>query len=109
MCLALWRGCLIRFLIGKIVFFVELFILCQRGFVRMRVMVMAGVFGEEERRRHRGVCIDCGNVLELYMLDLKKGRRILQCTHCGLYHFYKKDLFGKWKVVKAAKYPDLWR
>ena len=85
-----------------------IYIVSER-FVRMRVMVMAGVFGEEERHRHRGVCIDCGNVLELYMLDLKKGRRILQCTHCGLYHFYKKDLFGKWKVVKAAKYPDLWR
>ncbi len=75
----------------------------------MRVDFIAGVFGEAEKRKHKGVCIDCGEVLELYMLDLKKRRRILQCTHCGLYHFYKKDMLGKWKVVKAAKVPDLWR
>jgi hypothetical protein len=72
-------------------------------------LTMAGIFGEEEQRKHRGTCIDCGNVLELYMLDLKKGRRILQCTRCGLYHFYTKDLFGKWKLAKAAKVPDMWR
>jgi DNA-directed RNA polymerase subunit RPC12/RpoP len=72
-------------------------------------MGAGGVFGEEERRKHTGRCIDCGEDLELYMLDLKKGRRVLQCNRCGLYHFYKKDMLGKWKVVKASKIPDLWR
>lgn len=65
--------------------------------------------GEEGERRHRGNCIDCGEVLVLYMLDLKKRRRVLQCTRCDLYHFYKKDLFGKWKLIKAGKVSDLWR
>lgn len=69
-------------------------------------MVTGGAFGEEERRRHTGVCIDCSNELELYMLDLKRGRRTLQCPRCGLYHFYKKDILGKWKLTKAAKIPD---
>jgi len=71
------------------------------------VFIVSGVFGEEERRRHTGVCIDCGGALELYMLDLKKGRRILQCPRCGLYHYYKKDMLGKWKLAKAAKIPDM--
>lgn len=70
---------------------------------------MTGIFKDETQRKHKGQCIDCGEVLELYMLDLKQGRRILQCTQCGLYHFYKKDLLGKWRLVKAAKVPDLWR
>lgn len=90
-------------------FCLESFILCEGGFVECVMFMAGGVFGEAERRRHQGVCIDCGEVLELYMLDLKKGRRVLQCTRCGLYHFYRKDLFGKWKLVKAAKIPDLWR
>ena len=71
------------------------------------MFIVGGVFGEEERRRHTGVCIDCGGALELYMLDLKKGRRKLQCPRCGLYHYYSKDMFGKWKLTKAAKIPDI--
>ena len=70
-------------------------------------LLAAGVLGEEERRRHTGVCIDCGGPTELYELDLKKSKKILQCTRCGLYHIYKKDMLGKWKVVKAAKVSDL--
>ncbi len=73
------------------------------------MIFMSGIFGEDEKRKHTGHCIDCGNSLDLYMLDLKKNRRILQCTRCGLYHFYTKDILGKWKVIKAAKVPDLWR
>jgi len=26
-----------------------------------------------------------------------------------LYHFYKKDFFGHWKLIKAGKVSDLWR
>jgi len=69
---------------------------------------MAAVNGEETRRKHTGQCLDCGKALELYMLDLKKSRRVLHCVSCGLYHFYKKDFFGKWKLARAAKVPDLW-
>lgn len=65
--------------------------------------------GNSEPRRHTGKCIDCGEIIDLYMLDLKKGKRILQCSRCGLYHFYKKDLLGKWKLIQASKVPDLWR
>lgn len=59
-------------------------------------------------KRYGGKCIDCGSPLELFELDLAKGRRVMQCTRCGLYHFYKKDFFGKWKLVKAGKVSDLW-
>jgi len=58
------------------------------------VFMVAGVFGEEERRRHRGRCIDCGEVLELYMLDLKKGRRILQCTSGSWRRRRKSQTYG---------------
>ena len=67
---------------------------------------MSGGLGVEGQRKHTGLCIDCGSGLELYMLDLKRGRRTLQCPRCGLYHFYKKDVLGKWKLTKAAKIPD---
>jgi hypothetical protein len=71
------------------------------------VWLAAGAFGEEEQRRHTGVCIDCGGKLELYLLDLKRSKRILLCTRCGLYHIYRKDMLGKWKIVKVAKVADL--
>jgi len=70
---------------------------------------MADASGEGESRKYTGKCIDCGEILDLYMLDLKKGRRILQCTRCGLYHFYQKDFLRKWRLAKASKVPDLWR
>jgi DNA-directed RNA polymerase subunit RPC12/RpoP len=57
----------------------------------------------------KGKCIDCGSALELYEIDFDKGRRIMQCTQCGLYHFYKKDFLGKWKLVKASRVSDLWK
>jgi DNA-directed RNA polymerase subunit RPC12/RpoP len=59
-------------------------------------------------RTYKGKCVDCGSPLELYEIDFDKSKRIMQCTKCGLYHFYKKDLFGKWKLVKAGRVSDLW-
>jgi len=63
----------------------------------------------ETDKTYTGKCVDCGSLLELYEVDFEKNRRIMQCTRCGLYHFYKKDFFGKWKLVKAGKVSDLWR
>jgi DNA-directed RNA polymerase subunit RPC12/RpoP len=60
-------------------------------------------------KTYKGKCVDCGSPLELYEIDFDKNRRIMQCTRCGLYHFYKKDFFGKWKLVKAGRVSDLWR
>jgi DNA-directed RNA polymerase subunit RPC12/RpoP len=56
-----------------------------------------------------GKCVDCGSPLGLYEVDFEKNRRIMQCSKCGLFHFYRKDLLGKWKLVKAGRVPDLWR
>jgi len=61
-----------------------------------------------ERRIHRGKCIDCKGPLELYEIDFKKKRRVMRCQRCGLFHFYKKDFWGKWKLVKAGRTPDMW-
>ena len=69
--------------------------------------IMSGAQGEAQRK-HTGRCIDCGAVLQLYKLDLKKGRRMLVCSRCGLYHFYKKDFLGKWKLLQASKVDDMW-
>jgi DNA-directed RNA polymerase subunit RPC12/RpoP len=60
-------------------------------------------------RTYSDKCVDCGSPLELYEIDFDKSRRIMQCTQCGLYHFYKKDFLGKWKLVKAGRVSDLWR
>jgi len=60
-------------------------------------------------RAYTGVCVDCGSPLVLYEIDFEKNRRIMQCTRCGLYHFYKKDFFGKWKLVKVGRVSDLWK
>ncbi|MEM3730923.1 MAG: hypothetical protein QW667_01900 [Candidatus Bathyarchaeia archaeon] len=65
--------------------------------------------GGEAEKTFTGNCVDCGSALQLYEIDFEKGRRIMQCTQCGLYHFYKKDIFGKWKLVKAGRVADLWR
>lgn len=62
-----------------------------------------------KEKRHSRRCIDCGGPTELFELDLKHGKEILQCTKCGLYHFYEKDWLGRWKLVKVGKVSDLWR
>lgn len=63
----------------------------------------------DKERTYVGDCVDCGSPLELYEVDFEKNRRILQCTQCGLFHLYKKDFLGKWKLVKAGRVSDLWR
>jgi len=63
----------------------------------------------EADRTYGGECVDCGSPLVLYEADFEKNRQILQCTRCGLYHFYRKDFLGKWKLVKAGRVSDLWR
>jgi uncharacterized Zn finger protein len=62
---------------------------------------------EKEKRRHTGICSDCGGSLELVELDLKKTTKIMQCQQCGLFHSYKKDFFGNYKLVKIAKKLDM--
>lgn len=54
-------------------------------------------------KTHTGKCRNCGYPLELYEIDFKKSMRVLKCTRCGLFHFYKRDLIGRWKLLKAAK------
>ncbi|NWG10354.1 hypothetical protein HXY33_01175 [Candidatus Bathyarchaeota archaeon] len=63
----------------------------------------------ESDKAYIGKCVDCGSPLVLYEVDFEKNRRILQCTQCGLFHFYKKDFFGKLKLVKASRVSDLWK
>ena len=62
----------------------------------------------EANKTYTGNCVDCDAGLQLYEVDFNKGRRIMQCTRCGLYHFYKRNFVGKWKLVKASRVSDLW-
>lgn len=62
-----------------------------------------------EARVYKGKCVDCGSPLELYEVDFEKGRRIMQCKNCGLYHYYKKEFLGKWKLTKAGRVSDMWK
>lgn len=55
-------------------------------------------------KKYAGKCIDCGSPLELYEIDFDKGKRIMQCTRCGLYHFYKKDFLVNGSLLRLAKF-----
>lgn len=55
-----------------------------------------------------GKCKNCNYPLEIYEIDFKKNRKTLRCQRCGLYHIYKKDFVGKWKLQKVVK-PDFQR
>jgi hypothetical protein len=63
----------------------------------------------EENRSYKGKCLDCSSSLELYEIDFEKRRRVMQCRQCGLYHLYKRDFFGKWKLIKASRVSNMWR
>jgi len=58
---------------------------------------------EKETKQHTGKCYDCGGSLELYEMDLNKATKIMLCTNCGLYHFFKKDFIGNYKLIKVSK------
>ncbi|MGD8565202.1 MAG: hypothetical protein PVF96_02510 [Candidatus Bathyarchaeota archaeon] len=60
----------------------------------------------DSEKTYKGKCIDCNSILELYQIDFAKGQRTMQCTHCGLFHFYKKNFVGKWKLIKAGRASD---
>jgi len=52
---------------------------------------------------HTGRCQNCGYALELYEMDVKKSMKVMRCERCGVMHFYKKDMLGKWRLQRAAK------
>ena len=52
-------------------------------------------------------CYDCGNPLELYEIDMKKSTKILLCKNCGLFHFYKKNFVGNYRLTKVSKNSEV--
>jgi len=52
---------------------------------------------------HTGKCQNCGYALELYEMDVKRSTKVMKCERCGLLHFYKKDIVGKWRLQRATK------
>jgi len=62
---------------------------------------------EETSKKHTGKCYDCGGPLELFEMNLDKSTKIMLCQNCGLYHFYKKDFIGTFKLTKVSKNPSL--
>ena len=61
---------------------------------------------EGKTRRHTGNCYDCSGPLELFEIDMQKSTKIMVCRSCGLFHYYKKDFIGNYKLTKATKIPD---
>jgi hypothetical protein len=57
-------------------------------------------------KAHRGKCKSCGSPLELYELDFRRSTKIMKCDRCGMLHVYKKDIIGKWRLLKAQK-PEI--
>jgi protein-arginine kinase activator protein McsA len=62
---------------------------------------------EGKARRHTGNCYDCSGPLELYEIDMQKSTKIMVCRNCGLFHYYKKDFIGNYKLINATKNPDI--
>jgi len=58
---------------------------------------------EEKGKKHTGKCFDCDGITELVELDVQKRTKIMRCQNCGLFHFYKKDFLGGWKLLKVAR------
>jgi len=54
-------------------------------------------------KTQKGRCRNCGSPLELYELDFRRSTKIMKCTRCSMLHVYKKDIIGKWKLLKAQK------
>ena len=57
-------------------------------------------------KTQRGKCRNCGSQLELYELDYRRSTKVMKCERCNMLHLYKKDIIGKWKLLKVKK-PDL--
>ncbi len=62
---------------------------------------------EEKARKYTGKCYDCSGPLELFEMNLDKSTKIMLCQNCGLYHFYKKDFIGQYKLTKVSKDPTM--
>ncbi len=62
---------------------------------------------EEKSKKHTGKCYDCNGPLELFEMNLDKSTKIMLCQNCGLYHFYKKDFIGQYKLTKVSKDPPM--
>jgi len=61
---------------------------------------------EGKTRRHTGNCYDCGSPLELFEIDMQKSTKIMACQNCGLFHYYKKDFLGNYRLTKVSKIPE---
>lgn len=61
----------------------------------------------EEAKKHTGKCYDCGGSLGLFEIDMSKSTKIMLCQSCGLYHFYKKDFIGSYRLTKVSRNPKV--
>jgi len=59
-----------------------------------------------EPSKAKGKCKGCGSPMELYELDFRRSTKVMRCTRCGMLHMFKKDIIGKWRLIKAQK-PEL--
>ena len=57
-------------------------------------------------KAQKGKCKSCGSSMELYELDFRRSTKVMKCVHCGMLHVYKKDIIGKWRLLKALK-PEI--
>jgi len=62
---------------------------------------------EETVKKHTGKCFDCSGSLVLFEIDMQKSTKIMLCQSCGLFHYYKKDFIGNYKLTKVSKTPEV--
>ncbi len=62
---------------------------------------------EEKPRKYDDKCYSCGNPIDLFEIDLQQPKKVMFCRTCGLFHYYKKDFLGNWKLRKVSKTPEI--
>jgi len=62
---------------------------------------------EEKTRKYPDKCYNCKSPTDLFEIDLQKPKKVMFCRGCGLFHYYKKDFIGNWKLRKVSKTPEI--
>ncbi len=62
---------------------------------------------EGAMRKHTGKCFDCSGALMLFEIDMQKSTKIMICQNCGLFHYYRKDFIGNYKLTRVSKVPEV--
>lgn len=79
---------------------------CEKFLLPFLKLFRGLIMEERQQRKFSGKCFDCGGPLDLVELDIQGVNKIMRCQDCGMFHIYKKDFLGRYKLVKVTKILD---